>query len=76
MLGEGLNALGIEGILRVKGSPNVCVQGPWRKLQTVGFAGHNRHRHLGRVAYGESAPPRLGVTLSRARDTKGQGESW
>src|SRR5205823_12980760 len=34
------------------------------------------HRHLGRRAYCESAPRRLWVTMSRARDTKGQWEVW
>ena len=33
-------------------------------------------RNLGRLAYCESAPPRLWVTMSRARDRTGQWETW
>jgi hypothetical protein len=65
---------GVAVIIRVKGSPTVWVQGQWRALSTLGFAGTSRPRNLGRVAYGESAPHRLWVSLSRARDAKGQGE--
>ena len=71
-----LTALGVEFIIRVKGSTKVCVQGQWRSLSTLGFAGNAHHRNLGRVAYCESAPHRLWVTLSRARDAKGQWELW
>jgi hypothetical protein len=73
---EVLSALGVEFIIRVKGSTKVCVQGQWRNLHTLGFAGNTRHRTLGRVAYCESAPHRLWVTLSRAWDAKGQWELW
>jgi hypothetical protein len=48
-----LTALGVEFIIRVKGCTKVCFQGPWRPLQTLGFAGNARHRNLGRVAYCE-----------------------
>jgi hypothetical protein len=71
-----LTALGVAFILRVKGTTKVCVQGQWRKLTTLGFAGNTRRRTLGRVAYCESAPHRLWVTLSRARDAKGQWAVW
>ena len=71
-----LTALGVEFILRVKGTTKVCVQGQWRKLTTLGFAGNTRLRTLGRLAYCESAPHRLWVTLSRAREAKGQWEVW
>ena len=71
-----LTALGVEFILRVKGTTKVCVQGQWRKLTTLGFAGNTRRRTLGRLAYCESAPHRLWVTLSRARDAKGQWAVW
>ncbi|HEX9595256.1 MAG TPA: transposase [Anaerolineales bacterium] len=73
---EVLTALGVEFIIRVKGRTKVCVQGQWRSLSTLGFAGNSRQRNLGRVAYCESAPHRLWVTLSRARDRKGQWETW
>jgi len=71
---EVLSALGMEFIIRVKGSTKVCVRGQWRPLPTLGFVGNARHRTLGRVAYCESAPHRLWVTLSRARDGQGQWE--
>jgi hypothetical protein len=73
---EVLTALGVEFIIRVKGSPKVCVQGQWRHLHTLSFVGNARQRTLGRLAYCESAPHRLWVTLSRARDAKGQWELW
>jgi Transposase DDE domain len=73
---EVLTELGVEFIIRVKGSTKVCVQGQWRHLHTLGFVGNTRQRNLGRLAYCESAPHRLWVTLSRARDAKGQWEIW
>jgi hypothetical protein len=38
--------------------------------------GNARQRNLGRRAYWERAPHRLWVTMSRARDAKGQWETW
>jgi hypothetical protein len=66
----------VEFIIRVKGSTKVWVQGQWRPLPSVGCVGNARLRTLGRVAYGERAPHRLWVTLSRVRDAQGQGERW
>ena len=71
-----LTALGVEFIIRVKGGTNVCWRGQWRKLHTVPFVGNARRRNLGRVAYCESAPHRLWVTLSRVRNAKGKWEIW
>jgi hypothetical protein len=71
-----LPALGVEFSIRVKGSTKVCVQGPWRPLHTLGVVGNPRQRNLGRLADGESAPHRLWVTLSRARERHGKGGSW
>jgi hypothetical protein len=71
-----LTALGVEFIIRVKGSTKVCFHGQWRKLDTRRFAGNTRQRNLGHLAYCESAPHRLWVTLSRARDAEGQWEIW
>jgi Transposase DDE domain len=68
--------LGVEFIIRVKGSTKVCVQGRWRKLHTLPFVGNARQRNWGRLAYGESAPQRLWVTLRRARKAKGKWEIW
>jgi Transposase DDE domain len=73
---EVLSALGVEFIIRVKGSTKVCGRGQWRALQTLGFVGNARHRNLGRLAYCESTPHRLWATLSRARDHHGQWEVW
>jgi len=71
-----LTELGVEFIMRVKGTTQVCVQGQWRHLHTLPFVGNTRQRHGGRLAYCESAPHRLWVTLSRARNAKGKGEIW
>jgi hypothetical protein len=73
---EVLTALGVEFIIRVKGSTKVCIQGQWRKLNTLAFAGNARQRNLGRVAYCESTPHRLWVTKSRARDRHGKWGIW
>jgi len=73
---EVLTALGVEFLIRVKGSTKVYWQGQWRQLQTLGFVGNARQRNLGHLAYCESAPHRLWVTLSRTRDPKGQWEIW
>ena len=71
-----LTALSVEFILRVKGMTKVCWPAQWRKLHTVPFVGQARRRNLGRVAYCESAPHRLWVTLSRVRTTPGKWEIW
>jgi hypothetical protein len=71
-----LTELGVEFIIRVKGSTNVAWQGQWRALHTVPFVGNAHQRNLGRVAYCESAPHRLWVTLSRVRTATGQWEIW
>jgi hypothetical protein len=76
VLVDVLTELGVEFFIRVKGSTKVCVQGQWRSLSTLGFAGNTRYRTLGHIAYCESAPHRLWVTLSRARDAKGPWELW
>lgn len=73
---ELLSALGVEFIIRVKGSTKVCLRGQWRQLQSLGFLGNARHRNLGRLAYCESSPQRLWVTMSRARDRHGQWGLW
>jgi hypothetical protein len=73
---EVLTALGVEFIIRVKSSTKVYVQEQWCNLNTLRFVGNARQRNLGRLAYCESSPHRLWVTLSRARDAKGQWETW
>jgi hypothetical protein len=71
-----LTEVGGEFIIRVKGTTKVCVQGQWRPLHTLPFVGNTRQRNLGHLAYCESAPHRLWVTLSRARNAKGKWEIW
>jgi Transposase DDE domain len=71
-----LSVLGGEFIIRVKGSTTICVQGQWRNLHPLSFVGNARQRNLGRLAYCESAPHRVWVTMSRARDATGQWELW
>ena len=71
-----LTALGVAFIIRVKGGTNVCWHGQWRKLHTVPFVGNARRRNLGRVAYCESRPHRLWVTMSRVRTATGKWEIW
>jgi hypothetical protein len=71
-----LTELGVEFIIRVKGSTKVWLQGQWCNLQTVRFVGNSRQRTLDRLAYCESTPHRLWVTLSRTREAKGQWDIW
>ena len=73
---EVLTALGVEFIIRVKGSTKVYCQGQWCNLNTLRFVGNAHQRNLGRIAYCESAPHHLWVTMSRARDRTGQWETW
>lgn len=71
-----LETLGIRYIIRVKGSVKVALDGQWCKLNHVRFVGHSRRRNLGRVAYCESSPHRVWLTMSRARDKKGHWGIW
>lgn len=71
-----LTALGVAFIIRVKGSTKVWFRGQWRNLHTLRFVGNARQRNLGCLAYCESAPHQLWVTMSRARDRTGQWERW
>lgn len=73
---ELLQSLKVEFIIRVKGSTKVCLRGHWCKLNTLSFAGNTRRRNLGHLAYCESSPQRLWVSMSRARDRNGQWGIW
>jgi len=73
---DGLTELGVEFVIRVKGSTKVSFQGQWCKLNTLSFAGNARQRNLGRLAYCERAPHHLWMTMSRARDRNGQWDTW
>ncbi len=68
--------LGVEYIIRVKNSTKIFLQGEWRQLKTLSFAGNARQRNLGRVYYCESSPQRLFVSMSRARNREGKWEVW
>ncbi len=71
-----LEELGVEFIIRVKGTTKVEWQGRWRALHTIPFVSNARQRNLGRLAYCASLPHRLWVTLSRVRNAKGTWEIW
>ena len=71
-----LETLGIRYIIRVKGSVKVELDGQWRKLNSMRFIGNSRRHKLGWVAYRESAPHRVWLTMSRARDKKGHWGIW
>jgi hypothetical protein len=71
-----LDALGIRYIIRVKGDVKVELEGQWRKLNTLRFAGNARRRNLGCIPYCASSPQRLWITLSRARDKTGHWGIW
>jgi hypothetical protein len=73
---ELLDSLGVRFVIRVKSSTKVCLQGAWVNLHRVGFGAGARRRNLGRVLYCESSPHQLWVTISRARNKKGQWERW
>ena len=73
---ELLTALQVEFIIRVKGSTKVCYEGQWRKLNRLRFVGNTRRCCLGYLAYCESSPQRLWVTMSRQRDRKGKWGIW
>lgn len=71
-----LTELGVEFIIRVKGSTKIYFQGQWRNLHTLHLKGNARQRNLGHRAYCERTPHRLWVTMSRAPDRNGQWETW
>jgi hypothetical protein len=71
-----LETLGIRYIIRVKGSVKVDLDGQWRKLNSMRFIGNSRRHQLGWVAYRESSPHRVWLTMSRARDKKGHWGIW
>ena len=51
-------------------------QGQWIKLKQIKFQRNERHRSLGRIDYCQNSPHRLQVSMSRARDQKGQWGIW
>lgn len=75
-LAQLLETLGVEFIIRVKCSTKVFWGGRWQPLKQIRFQGNAHTRSLGRRSYCQSAPQRLYVSLSRARNRQGQWEVW
>jgi Transposase DDE domain len=71
-----LEELKVRFFIRVKGNTKVLHHGHWRKLNSLGFQGNTRRYNLGSVAYCESSPQTLFVTLSRQRDRQGKWGVW
>jgi Transposase DDE domain len=71
-----LMELRVAFVIRVKKSTKVWMDGTWRQLSTLRFAGNTRRRALGCLRYCEYAPHALWVTMSRARDKRGQWGIW
>lgn len=71
-----LEQLQINFVIRVKGCVKVFYGAQWVKLNTLGFVGNGRRRNLGRRYYCEQSPRQLWLTMSRARNKKGQLETW
>jgi hypothetical protein len=71
-----LDDLKINYVIRVKGSVKVFYRGEWSKLNTIRFEGNARRRSLGRLYYCEKSPRQLWITMSRARNKKGNLETW
>lgn len=71
-----LRQLGVPFIIRVKAGTHVAFQGKWCKVGPLRFRGNERHRSFGAFLYCESCPQRLGVSKSRARDSKGNWGMW
>jgi hypothetical protein len=73
---ELLESYRLRFIIRVRESTKVKFQGLWCRLQTLGFSKNERRRNLGPLAYCQSSPHRLYMSMSRARDKKGHWENW
>ena len=73
---ESLDQLRIKYVIRVKGSTKVRDQGQWIKLNRLHFVGNARRRNLGRIEYCQHSPRRLWITMSRARNKKGNWGIW
>lgn len=70
------NALGVAFIIRVKRNTMVRMDGIWRHLRTLRFQGNSRHRSFGHVRYCRRNPHAVWLTMSRARDNKGNWGIW
>jgi hypothetical protein len=75
-LGTLLMELHVAFVIRVKKRTKVCVDGTWRRLSTVGFAGHTRRHAVGRLLSCAHAPHARWLTMSRTRDKQGKWSIW
>lgn len=75
-LADLLDEMRIDYVIRVKSSTKVWLAGQWQNLSRVRFAGNSRRRSLGRRWYCQADPHRLYVSMTRARNRKGQWEVW
>ena len=73
---ELLKELGVAFIVRVKRRTMVCLDGIWRHLSTLRFAGNSRHRSFGHLLYCRRDPHAVWLTMSRARDKQGKWGIW
>jgi DDE family transposase len=71
-----LQDLGVAFIIRVKRRTMVYLDGLWRHLGTLRFRGNSRHRSFGHVLYCRREPHAVWLTMSRARDKKGNWGIW
>jgi len=71
-----LDDLKINYIIRIKGSVKVFYRGEWVKLNAIRFEGNARRRSFGRLYYCENSPRQLWITMSHARNKKGDLETW
>jgi hypothetical protein len=71
-----LMELRVAFVMRVKKSTTVCVDGTWRRLSTLGFAGNTRRHAVGRLLYCAHAPHALWLTMSRTREKQGKWSLW
>jgi hypothetical protein len=71
-----LDDLKINYVIRVKGGVKGFYRGEWVKLNTIRFEGNARRRSLGQLYYCQKSPRRLWITMSRARNKKGDLETW
>lgn len=71
-----LDSYGIFYVLRVRASTKVFVQREWQQLKALRFTTNSRRRNVGHVPYCESNPHPVWVSLSRAKNEKGQWEVW
>lgn len=75
-LAQLFDDLQVAYIIRVKNSTKIFWQWQWCNLKKLRFEGNARSRNFGRVAYCQSSPHRLFVSMSRARNQKGKWEVW